>query len=481
VQTTGGLETIVDLVFHPTDPRILFAADFNAGVYRSSDGGKTWTLVSKVFRIRDGGLEIDSQDGKYLYYKADSMPGAFVSSDGGDTWQKINKGLGGWLTIHPDNGAVVYAQPGDSPGSVIVSRDAGQTWHPLGKLNAGQIGAISFLPRAHNTLLVGGQGLYITNNEGETWIERSGGLGGPELELVLDPSTPTTLFIQEGLCWTGESRSLFRSTDGGKSWSLASSTKGCGLVFDANQQAMYWSVRASDSGGHLLPLRSINGGATWEKIPFPNADADYVLAAHPRRPGMLYAFGSRFPEQPASMISTDGGAKWEDTTGLDAVQLEVELFFDQAQGQIVYLVSGYSVFRSDNTGRTWIPCGKTNVWSGEMNSRAAIDPRNSSYLIVATRGSGVLRSSDGCKTWQIRNSGLGNLIVNTVAIDPKSPDRVYAGTDGGAYVSFDGGNSWSPINDGLLGALVVYSIVIDPRNSNVYATTPYGVFRLEAR
>ncbi len=74
--------------------------------------------------------------------------------------------------------------------------------------------------------------------------------------------------------------------------------------------------------------------------------------------------------------------------------------------------------------------------------------------------------------------GLGSLFVNSLAIDANNPDTIYAGTDGGAYVSFDGTNTWNKINDGLLGAKVVYSIVVDS-DSNVYASTPYGIFKLE--
>jgi hypothetical protein len=75
---------------------------------------------------------------------------------------------------------------------------------------------------------------------------------------------------------------------------------------------------------------------------------------------------------------------------------------------------------------------------------------------------------------------LGSLFVNTLARDPKNVNTIYAGTDGGAYVSFNGGQSWGQINDGLLGATVVYSIVVDPQ-SNVYAATPYGIFKLEKK
>ena len=51
---------------------------------------------------------------------------------------------------------------------------------------------------------------------------------------------------------------------------------------------------------------------------------------------------------------------------------------------------------------------------------------------------------------------------------------------GNCHVSFDGGEHWGEINEGLLGATVVYSIVVDPQ-SNLYAATPYGIFKLEAK
>jgi photosystem II stability/assembly factor-like uncharacterized protein len=73
---------------------------------------------------------------------------------------------------------------------------------------------------------------------------------------------------------------------------------------------------------------------------------------------------------------------------------------------------------------------------------------------------------------------LDNVFVNTVAIDPNNSSIVYAGTDGGAYVSFDTGETWNQINNGLLKSKVVYSIAVSDE-SNVYAATPYGVFKLE--
>jgi photosystem II stability/assembly factor-like uncharacterized protein len=112
--------------------------------------------------------------------------------------------------------------------------------------------------------------------------------------------------------------------------------------------------------------------------------------------------------------------------------------------------------------------------------RAAVDWRDGNILFVATRGNGIISSIDGCKTWKLSNEGLGSLFVNTVAIDPNHPDTIYAATDGGAYISYNGGKTWGQVNDGLLGATVVYSIAVD-KDSNVYAATPYGIFKLESK
>ena len=148
---------------------------------------------------------------------------------------------------------------------------------------------------------------------------------------------------------------------------------------------------------------------------------------------------------------------------------------------MIYAVGDWSVNRSSDAGNSWEACGDVGGWLAHSSRSAlAISPRNISWIILATQGRGVLISQDGCQTWQSGNTGLGNLFVNTLAIEPNNPDTLYAGTDGGAYVSFDGGQNWSQINDGLLGATVVYSIVVDPQ-SNVYAATPYGIFKLEGK
>jgi photosystem II stability/assembly factor-like uncharacterized protein len=128
-------------------------------------------------------------------------------------------------------------------------------------------------------------------------------------------------------------------------------------------------------------------------------------------------------------------------------------------------------------GKSWNSCGNPGIGSKGSDSQLVIDPGNNQHLYLVTNGNGIDISDDGCQSWQSSNNGLVNLFVNTIALDPNNPNTLYAGTNSGAYVSYDQGRNWGQINDGLLGVLTIFSIAIDSQ-SNVYAATPYGIFKL---
>ena len=146
-------------------------------------------------------------------------------------------------------------------------------------------------------------------------------------------------------------------------------------------------------------------------------------------------------------------------------------------GNLIY--SGLLSHSTDG-GKSWSMCSHPGGWgeTPKSDSQLVIDPDNPKHLTLATDGHGIFISDDGCQSWQPGNTRLGNLFVNSVALDPNNPAMIYAGTNGGAFVSYDRGQTWGLVNDGLLRATVVYSIMVDPQ-SNVYAATPYGIFKLE--
>jgi photosystem II stability/assembly factor-like uncharacterized protein len=464
---------------HPTEPTLMYGIVYGddqcpGGVYLSSDGGWTWSFSeldpdtqvnpSSGFRI--------SPSGNALYISATSeMYGdrLYVSTDGGDSWNRL--GLNDactFLTFHPEDEAVAYCATRHND-LLLKTSDMGQTWQELIRPDAGVVRQLSFGPQGAGTLFLGGDGFFVSTDDASTWVERSDGLGSGSLELVLDPTNPSTFYVQDGF------QHLFRSNDGGLNWSLVID-EGFRLAFNADKSTLY---RLAEWEGAGLLMMSRDRGETWTHIEIPVSRLR-GLDTNPYQAGILYVFSTgQFPHL---YVSIDHGEIWQATSGFGGVNDPV-LFFDHDQGQVVYAVhEENAISRSEDGGWNWMACGDTRTSHTDFANRLVIDPRDSNQLLLATWGRGVLLSQDGCQSWRTSNQDLGNLFVNAVAMDPTKPDTIYAGTDGGAYVSFDGGEQWSPINEGLLGALVVYSIAVDPINpANVYAATPYGIFKLEGR
>jgi photosystem II stability/assembly factor-like uncharacterized protein/tetratricopeptide (TPR) repeat protein len=477
VRSSACPTTISDMVIHPTDSRTLFAADVGdgncrGGVYKSSDNGRTWTLVGlEVNGIREKSLVIDNQVGSILY--ASTSSDLYGSSDGGNNWKKISQNVCTTLVIHPDLSGVAYC--GMQDGSLNKTTDSGKSWNILRRLDMRDIQTISFLPKSPNVLFVGGQGLVVSTDGGSSWVTRNSGLGGSLIELRINPAD-SSMYAEEGNCLEG-SHLLYRSQDNGRTWTALptwtpTANEGCGLAFDAGGSVFY---RAGEA-----VFRSEDSSKPWVRMAIP-LNWSIGISAHPKKPGTVSALYAR-NNPPYIYISSDTGKTWQGVTGIETIH-DPRLFFDNDQGQIVYAVGDTDIYRSEDGGNAWKGCDRrTDAWSARADSRLVVDPRKSSRIILATRGNGILVSENGCQSWQPSNNGLGNWFVNTVAIDPKNPDRIYAGTESGVYISSDSGKNWGSVNQGLLGATVVYSIVVDPKDpSNVYAATPYGVFKLEGK
>ncbi len=462
-------------VIDPKDSKTLFWAvalsntTCQSGVYKSTDGGVTWTLTELqgglVGQYRS--LVIDSKSGNILYVNK-SPGGLYKSTDAGNTWNRVF-GNCRLVAIQPGNSEVVYC---GTDTELNQSVDGGQTWR---KLNVGArlSRSLVYLPQSSTHVFLGGQGVFFSGDNGATWQSRSQGLGNVLMNLTM---TPNSLFYAtETFCTDYKANhALYNSGDGGRTWKYITSEH-CGFALDADGTTLYRL-------DYNQVFRSQDGGTTWAKVgPVWNSNAN--LAAHPRQKGMLFVSGNEAQGQTAYFrFSTDGGNTWQNAAGIIPKYDSASLAFDHDQGQVVYSVSSSTVHRSTDGGKTWAACGGSNMRpTSGSESRAVVDPRDRNRIIVAARVSGVAISADGCKTWQASNTGLVNRYVNTIAVDRQNPDRLYAGTDGGAFVSFDGGKSWNQINEGLLGALVIYSIAVDPKDASVYASTPYGIFKLENR
>jgi photosystem II stability/assembly factor-like uncharacterized protein len=213
---------------------------------RSLDGGLTWTLLDGGLRAAGvfGSLLIDPLRPSTLY--AGTLHGLYRSVNGGDTW---TPGAGAECTL-PQNiaiastGTVYLAGPalegctGSPAGGVLASSDGGATWTFRGSLPAGQSGVLAVDPASETTLYLGYFSLYRSTDGGATWeitgLQDTFGIRS----LTFGGSDLRTLYA-------GTDRGIPRaSQDGGATWHQAGDdfpveTTAYGLTWDSQARALY--------------------------------------------------------------------------------------------------------------------------------------------------------------------------------------------------------------------------------------------------
>jgi hypothetical protein len=179
----GGL-CLHTILPHPRDPKRMYVGISSAGMYRTDDGGETWTRPQCAHKMR-----YDAKNPARIYLQ--NHPGVYRSDDGGDSWIDIANGLpsvfGFPLVAHPSRGDTAYLIPLESDqfrvpidGAVKVwrTRDAGESWAPLGEGLPQRDAWFSVLRDAFTTdglepagLYFGTRGgqLFKSADEGDSW------------------------------------------------------------------------------------------------------------------------------------------------------------------------------------------------------------------------------------------------------------------------------------------------------------------------
>lgn len=433
---------ILSWAIHPADGKTLFLGggdECERGIYQSNDGGHTWILIKKV--ENPPGFEM----APWLEYLVVPMDWLAVRLDEGNVIVDYGPA---WET--PDSAGLVYADC--DPFLCRYSPDREDSVR-LGKPNVGVLTTIAISPHDPNTIYVAGEGIAATNNGGQTWSKRSNGLGGMQMTLETGEGEPPTLYLQQveecleydPVIGKEPGQPLYISNDGGLTWKF-STAMGCYLIKDTREPTLYRRGMAFrwDSEGNSATWiwRSQDGGKSWTKVftpenkSIPTAQGGLIYLNRPDvYEGVPYHW---------EWISEDYGQNWR-------------VIDPPKDAKLCY--------------------GSTLQFIDEYRPMA-IDPNDGNHVFVIDNGT-LLESHNSCDTTQTFAT-TPNASMNSIAFDPNKPDTIYAGTDSGAYVSFDVGQTWGQINDGLLGATVVYSIVVD-NDSNVYAATPYGIFKLESK
>jgi photosystem II stability/assembly factor-like uncharacterized protein len=166
--------------------------------------------------------------------------------------------------------------------------------------------------------------------------------------------------------------------------------------------------------------------------------------------------------------SSDHGLTWRITTGWEITEvLKVEV--DPKNPSVVYAATAYGVFRSENSGETWLK--KNAGFLKPFVSDIVIDKSNTRQLFAASED-GVYKSTDSGTRW--KKVGLSGKGIRTVVQHPANLNLLYAGTEeDGLFISNDAGNSWRASNTGLTSP-TVYTMVCDPSKAGVLYVGTHG-------
>lgn len=424
----GGLG--YDIRMHPDNPDLMYVTDAFAGVFRSTDGGNTWTPINEGITTRAGEsgdaipvfcLTIDPDDHDTIWIGTEGVRGVFRSTDGGDTWVKKDNGIienqgitFRGLAIEPGNSSVVYA----------AAEVASWVW------NGTELPGREF-DRTQGVV-------YKTTDAGENWsvVWRGDNLAR---YVLIDPRDTDVVYVSTG-------------------------------IFD--REAANSDPGARVPGGEGV-IKSTDGGLTWNNINTGLGNL-YVgsLFMHPENPDVLLAGTGniQYYEQAGVYLSTNGGATWQRTLDGDIVE-SVE--FSASNPDMAYAGNDGACYRSSDGGRTWalMSGGDANGW-GPFGVRAGfpidfqLDPRDSARLFANNYGGGNFLSTDGGKTWAVASKGYTGAQTRGIAVDPTVAGTVYAAARSGLYGSADGGSEWVGLSHPPTAALEWQVVAVDPSDAN---------------
>jgi photosystem II stability/assembly factor-like uncharacterized protein len=322
-----------------------------------------------------------------------------------------------------------------------------------------------------------GGGLYRSTDGGASWTEVAS-LSGVSVYKVA--------FAPDGTAFIGTLDSIWKSIDGGQTW--AQVALGIGLndqiqeitIDPSNPQRIWIGIADALGNQPVNVMLSTNGGASFVNRTPPLASPQTCsgIAVHPADTNRVYAcFAGAFGGGQV-WVSANGGTSW---TNRSAGLPNRPLNDVQHDGTRILLCGGQlfgsqtvGLYSSANEGVNWTAL-HDGTWPNLAIQDIALDPNDVNTILLASAGSGVLRSMDGGATWSHGIGGTGSLSVNSVSFSPGSSSVIHTGNSANAvWRSIDGGTSFAPSSAGI-GRLDVYSVSSNPNNAAEIAIAFQGL------
>lgn len=478
------------------------------GVYRSTDGGLNWTLLSSSPKVATTQMEVNPASSKLVYVAYDG--GLSLSDDGGTTW-KNSISLNGFASIvfDPHNAAIMYVAGG---GAIDKSIDSGNTWtalpsgYPTGVFMVLGMSGVS----SDSIYLSTGDGngtLALSTDAGNTWTIKSSSLDylGQQSEyanaMAVDPRNSSNVIVG-GL-------DIYSSTVGGS-----------GLQKNTDWTDEPTSSKYAHADIHYLKydpyvnppvLYAMTDGGVYHSGDFGGSwhqDMNKSLGTFSFVGGDMTVNNSGTPDFFCAGAQDNGLSGY--TFGVDSTYRSVQggdggtMFISPADGQTMYgTYVYYTLYKSQNRGIDWSQGGAQNILGNAILTEAQNNPNLVPFYItydVYDQDPGVVavcgpinlyletQGNTGPAAFpqstNVAGSSASDVSGNVVAVNIASSDDdyIYIGTSGNYfYYSTDVGQTWTPsYQTGSTTKKMGFSgtpqgITTDPNNSqNVYMAVSNG-------
>jgi len=530
--TDGFLKTssVGAIAVAPSDPNVIYlgmgehavrgvATSHGDGVYKSTDAGRTWKHMGLEKTRAISRIRIHPTDPDVVYVAAQGAPygptrdrGIYRSSDGGKSWENVlyvNETSGASdLAMDPTNPRILYAAFWDhlrlpwevrsgGPGSGIhKSTDGGTTWQKLSEglpRLMGKIG-VDVAPNGDRVYAVveadPGGGLLRSDNGGKTWSLQSEqwtirGRAWYYMEVFADPQNPDVVWVCNA--------PLMKSIDGGKTFTNVRVPHGDTHDLWIHPKDPRILINANDGGGVI----SYNGGLAWSTDQNQPTAQFYRVNTDNRFPYWVYA-----GQQDNSTVGIKsrtfgpgiGWKDWQDVGGCESAHVAFNpddpalVYAGCYQGQITeydHRLDGERSVQAYPELPLALPMREMKY---RFNWNAPIVVSSHNRQAIYHAGNVLLKSEDRGRSWveispdltrnddekkglqgtPITNEGAGGEIYATIFYVAESPHQagvIWAGTDDGlVQLTRDGGKTWQNVTPAGIGEAQVNAIEVSPHD-----------------
>jgi len=406
----GG--AVSDVLINPDDPDTIYAETQEVGLFRSGDGGASWSFI---YAPSAQNTVIDPSHPDRIYLTGDphhAWQFLWRSDDGGTHWIPLTT----TFPVTETSGRRCYAS--DRLKTYVVSQT-----HTLYASACGTEDQF--------------RGVIRSTDRGESWEPAIGGLTDTQVtDLAIHPTEALTMVAGTA------SGNVFISHNGGMTWTFASQPVSYVRELDVNPFGEHevWIAAGTGFGGAPGVLKSTDAGLTeWTSVA-PPGDVGYLddfFTFAPRAWGQTY---SETVFVACGHKTTDGGESWSSFGPESDWIYDYVYDFEPHPTQTRTLYAGVhdeGVYKTTDGGATWhvVNEGLTGLVPNELHS--VPDHPDTVYAFDEFQQR-MYKATQGGAVWQT----LPITGVQGILVDPFTPTRIYAGVTRGVYISEDGGQTW---------------------------------------